>query len=58
VWFPEGLDDPELALIKVSPVNAEYWDSSSNKMVVLFSMVKAALTGTRYKEGEHGKLKL
>lgn len=58
VWFPEGVDDPELALIKVTPVKAEYWDSSANKMVVLFSMVKAAITGTRYKEGEHGKLKL
>lgn len=58
VWFPEGVDDPELALIKVTPVNAEYWDSTSSKMVVLFSMVKAALTGTRYDEGEHGKLKL
>lgn len=57
-WFPEGVDDPELALIKVTPVNAEYWDSTSSKMVVLFSMVKAALTGSRYSEGEHGKLKL
>jgi general stress protein 26 len=58
VWFPEGVDDPELALIKVTPVKAEYWDSSANKMVVLFSMVKAAITGTRYDEGEHGKLRL
>jgi general stress protein 26 len=58
IWFPEGIDDPELALIKVTPVKAEYWDSSANKMVVLFSMVKAAITGTRYEEGEHGKLRL
>ncbi len=58
VWFPEGTNDPELALIRVTPTNAEYWDSSANKMVILFSMVKAALTGTQYKEGEHGKLKL
>lgn len=58
VWFPLGVDDPELALIKVSPVNAEYWDSSANKMVILFSMVKAAITGTPYSEGEHGKLRL
>ncbi len=58
VWFPEGIDDPELALIKVTPVKAEYWDSNASKMVVLFSMVKAAITGSRYNEGEHGKLKL
>lgn len=58
VWFPEGINDPELALIKVTPSNAEYWDSSSNKMVILFSMLKAKLKGEQYREGEHGKLRL
>lgn len=58
IWFPDGVDDPELALINVTPTNAEYWDSNANKMVILFSMVKAALTGNRYSEGEHGKLRL
>jgi general stress protein 26 len=57
-WFPDGISDPDLALIKVNPAKAEYWDSTANKMVILFSMVKAALTGSRYDEGEHGKLKL
>lgn len=57
-WFPEGTNDPDLALIKVVPSKAEYWDSTSNKMVILFSMVKAALTGSKYNEGEHGKLRL
>lgn len=58
VWFPEGVNDPELSLIKVVPLKAEYWDSSSSKMIVLFSMLKAAVTGTQYQEGEHGRLKL
>jgi len=55
-WFPEGLKDPRLILIKVTPETAEFWDSSSSKMVVMFNMLKAMVTGTQYDEGEHDKL--
>jgi general stress protein 26 len=57
-WFPNGHSDPELILIRVSPTAASYWDSNASKMVVLFSMLKAAVTGKKYKEGEHGDLQL
>lgn len=57
-WFPKGLDDPNLALLKVNPIQAEYWDSSSSKMVTLFEMAKAIVTGERYNEGQHGKIEL
>ena len=57
-WFPKGLDDPNLALLKVNPVQAEYWDSSSSKMVTLFEMAKAIVTGEHYNEGQHGKIEL
>lgn len=57
-WFPKGLDDPNLALLKVTPAQAEYWDSSSSKMVTLFEMAKAIITGERYDEGQHGKIEL
>lgn len=57
-WFPKGLDDPNLALLKVTPLEAEYWDSSSSKMVTLFQMAKAIITGQKYDEGEHGKIQL
>ena len=55
-WFPEGLNDPKILLVKADPEEAEYWDSSSNKIVILFNMLKAALTGKKYDEGEHGKI--
>jgi len=58
VWFPLGLDDPDMALIKVTPKEVNYWDSSSSKMVVLFNMLKAIVTGKEYAEGEHGKINL
>jgi general stress protein 26 len=32
-WFPDGLEDRALILIKVSPSAAEYWDSSANKIL-------------------------
>ncbi len=28
-WFPEGSDDPQLALLRVHPESGEYWDSPS-----------------------------
>ncbi|RYU92311.1 pyridoxamine 5'-phosphate oxidase [Mucilaginibacter terrigena] len=57
-FFPAGLDDPKLTLLKVTPTDAEYWDSSSSNMVVLFNMLKATLTGKQYDEGKHGKIDL
>jgi len=55
-WFPDGVEDPALILIKVTPDVAEYWDSSSSKMVVAFNMLKAIVTGEQYGEGEHNKI--
>ena len=57
-WFPLGLDDPDMTLIKVMPKEVNYWDSSSSKMVVLFNMLKATVTGKEYEEGKHGKINL
>ncbi len=56
-WFPEGKQDPKILLIQARPIEAEYWDNSSSKIIMLFSMLKAAVTG-HYTEGEHGKLKI
>jgi len=57
-WFPLGLNDPDIILIKVTPKEVNYWDSSSSTMVVLFNMLKAIATGKEYDEGEHGKINL
>ncbi len=59
-WFPKGLDDPELALLKVKVTDAEYWDTPSGKMVQLIGLVKAVATGEPYKasKDEHDKLKI
>ena len=57
-FFPKGLEDPQLVLLKVAMTDAEYWDSSSSSIVVLFNMLKAAVTSTEYDEGHHGKIDL
>lgn len=44
-WFPNGTDDPQIALIRVHPEKGEYWDSPSSTIVHLYGYVKARLTG-------------
>lgn len=58
LWFPKGLDDPDLALLKVIPHHAEYWDGPSSTMTQLYAVTKAAVTGEKDALGENAKLKL
>ncbi len=44
-WFPNGKDDPEVALIRVHPEKGEYWDSPNATALHIYGYVKAALTG-------------
>lgn len=55
-WFPKGLDDPDMALLKVTVEKAEYWDAPSSAMVYLYGYAKAKLTGEAPKPGENEKV--
>jgi general stress protein 26 len=56
-WFPGGVTDPNLGLLAVEIVGAEYWDVKESKMVQLLKMAKAAITGNETPSlGEHKKL--
>lgn len=55
-WFPEGVEDPRLILVKVTPESAEYWDGTSSKIVLAFSMLKAIVTGDQPDAGTHDKI--
>lgn len=57
-WFPGGLDDPDLTLLRVDVERAEYWDSPSSAVVQLTGFIKAIATGTRADGGEHGTVGL
>ncbi len=39
-WFPSGLDDPDLALIRVEAEEAEYWDAAARKMVIVSELLQ------------------
>lgn len=56
VWFPDGLDDPNLALLVVELERAEYWDAPGSAVKRLYGLVKARATGDTDALGEHGKV--
>jgi general stress protein 26 len=57
-WFPEGLDDPTICLLKVDVEQAEYWDSPSSTLVQIAGFVKALVTGKAADGGENEKINL
>lgn len=58
-WFPGGVTDPDLALVRVQMTHADYWDVKSSKIVQLFAMAKAAITGNPPTDlGEHGEVRM
>jgi general stress protein 26 len=46
IWFTEGLDNGEIALVSVRPVQGEYWDEGGfNKIKYLFEIARAHAMG-------------
>jgi general stress protein 26 len=58
IWFPEGLETPDIALLRVTVEKAEYWEASGNKLVRLANFVKAIATGDESVGGKNEKLTL
>ena len=46
IWFPGGIDDPDLALLKVKVEQAEYWDRPTSAMVAAQGLVRAVADET------------
>ena len=58
-WFPGGAGDPDLALVQVRISHAAYWDVKESKLVQLFKMAQAAVTGKPPKGmGEHAEVRM
>jgi general stress protein 26 len=51
-WFPEGKDDPELTLLKLTPGDAQVWVSRGGPLRYVFETVRANLTHTTPNVGE------
>jgi general stress protein 26 len=57
-WFPNGVDDPNLALLKVDPQSSYYWDAETGKMVAFLKIATSIVTGTKLADGAQGQLKV
>jgi len=44
-WFPDGLEDPNLALIRFDADKVDYWESPGGMLQVLGAFTKAVVTG-------------
>jgi general stress protein 26 len=58
-WFPGGPTDPDLALVQVQIIHANYWDVKASKPVQLLAMAKAVVTGKPpVGLSEHGEVRM
>ena len=58
-WFPDGLETPNLTLVKVTAQTAEYWEAAhSSKVLTLIGYAKAAVTGQTPDAGENETVRL
>ena len=57
-WFPEGPDDPDIALRRVAVERADYWDSASSAVAHAVSFIKAVAAGRPAGPGENEKIEL
>lgn len=57
-FFPEGKDDPNLALLKVSPLDVYYWDTEGGKMMSMFKIVASVVAGKTVSQGQEGRLRM
>lgn len=58
VWFPAGLDDPDLALLCVHIEKAEYWESPGSAVKRIYALVKARASGDTDAIGQSRKLRV
>ena len=57
-WFPQGEDDPEIAVMRVDVTDGDYWAASSSKLVRYAKYAFAAATGGSVAVGESGHVKV
>ena len=55
-WFPEGEDDPAIAVLCVDVTEAQYWEASASRMVRGIKYLAAAATGGKVDIGTTGKI--
>lgn len=57
-WFTEGVDDPRITVIEVSPREGYYWDTKHNRAVAFAKMAIGAATGKTLDDSVEGTLRV
>jgi general stress protein 26 len=57
-WFPDGLDDPNLTLIRFDAVAGSYWESPGGLLQAMTAYAESVVTGSPEKSGRSGTLSL
>ena len=57
-WFPQGLEDPDLALLRVDVEQAEYWDAPSGTMAEIAGLLRVPAASGPSVAGENEKINL
>jgi general stress protein 26 len=55
-WFPDGVDDPHLALLRVDVERAQYWEDKKPKVLQLAEILVGIVRDVPPKSGEERKL--
>ncbi|MEP6582903.1 MAG: pyridoxamine 5'-phosphate oxidase family protein [Ginsengibacter sp.] len=55
-WFTEGVNDPRISVIKVTPEEGYYWDTKHNMAVGLLKRVTGAIIGKTMDDSIEGKI--
>jgi general stress protein 26 len=55
-WFPEGLDDPRMTLLRFEAEEGKFWDSPDGMLQVVAAFTKAVVTCKPARGGEMGEV--
>ena len=57
-WFPKGLDDPDITLVRFDADGGNYWDSHDSYVRLAVAFAKSIVTGEPGKSGNAGIARL
>jgi len=57
-WFTEGVDDPRITVIKVTPSKGYYWDTKHNMAIGLVKRLIGAAIGKTMDDSVEGTIKI
>lgn len=57
-WFTEGIDDPRITVIKLTPTSGYYWDTKHGNMVAGLKMMVGAAIGKTLDDSIEGSIEV